>query len=448
MLARSAILLLVVFVLLSIGAWHYAKQAANYSYDRLLRSASLSMLEGVHVNGTNVDIDIPYAAFEMMQLSSEDKVFYRIQGPQENFITGYEDFPLPSQSLDKERTKFYNANYLSEPIRVVMQRKWLSEPEVSGWVSVYLGQTLNARDQMRNDILMRSFVTLLGIMLLVLFVLWWAINRALEPLNTISKSLFTQTSFSETPLEKTAIQEVAPLVDAINEYQSRLASNLDAMKTFIADASHQIRTVQSATQAQLDIASQSQDLNQLPAHLARIRGEHLRLTRLTNQLLSHAMVVHRGDTRVFENLDIESLVKQLLTEFVRDYAHTEVEFSYHCEEALGVIKGDKIALKEAFRNLLENAIVYGPAQNQIDVILVRQGEYVNVMIDDQGPGIPQALRVQAMQRFKRLTSNREGSGLGLAIVNSVVESHDGLFFLEDSPLGGLRARIQLRVGEN
>ncbi|MBJ7554813.1 sensor histidine kinase [Marinomonas spartinae] len=448
MLVRSALLLLVVFVLLSIGAWHYAKQAANYSYDRLLRSASLSMLEGVHVTGANVDIDIPYASFEMMQLSSEDKVFYRVQGPQGNFITGYENFPLPNQSLGKERTLFYDANYLSEHIRVVMQRKWLSEPEVSGWVSVYLGQTLNARDQMRNDILVRSLATLLGIMLLVLFVLWWSINRALEPLSTISKSLFTQTSFSETPLDKTSIQEVAPLVDAINEYQTRLASNLDGMKTFIADASHQIRTVQSATQAQLDIASQSQDLSQLPAHLGRIREEHLRLTRLTNQLLSHAMVVHRGDTRIVEDVNMESLVKQLLTECVRDYAHTEIEFSYHCDGRIGSVQGDWIALKEAFRNLLENSLVYGPAKNQIDVSLTQEAGHVNVIIDDQGPGIPQAQREQAVQRFKRLTTRKEGSGLGLAIVSSVVESHEGRFFLEDSPLGGLRARVQLRVGES
>lgn len=448
MLARTALLLFVIFVLLNIGAWHYAKQAANYSYDRLLKSASLSMLEGVHVTGSRVDIDIPYAAFEMMQLAPDDKVFYRIQGPNGEFITGYQDLPLPKKIEPKSTTDFYNTTYLSEKVRVVVQRKWLSESGVSGWVSVALAQTLKARNEMRNDILYRSFLTLLGLLLLVLLVLWWAINRALEPLNAISQTLLAQPSLSATPLNATKIEEVAPLVNGINEYQARLSANLNTMKVFIADASHQIRTVQSATQAQLDIASQSQNIYELPDHLNKIREEHLRLTRLTNQLLSHAMVVHRGDTKSIGKVDLESLVKHLLTESVRDHAHRQIEFSYDCQSDIPPIVGDGISLKEALRNLLENAIHYGPENNQIDVSLQRQGACIDIVIDDSGPGIPKALRDQAKQRFQRLTKEKSGSGLGLAIVNSVVSAHGGHFLLEESPAGGLRVRIRLSLGDS
>ncbi|MGB3383368.1 MAG: sensor histidine kinase [Marinomonas sp.] len=448
MFARTVLLLFAVFIMLNIGAWHYAKQAANYSYDRLLKSASLSMLEGVHVAGKNTDIDIPYAAFEMMQLTNEDKVFYRVQGPSGGFITGYKGLPLPKRLEGQATTKFYDTTYLSEKIRVVLQRKRLSEADVSGWVSVALGQTLRARYEMRNDIFYRSFFTLLGTMLLVLAVLWWAINRALEPLSLISKNLLSQTSLSGAPLEKTAIEEVAPLVNGINEYQSRLMANLDAMKVFIADASHQIRTVQSATQAQLDIASQSKDVNELPAHLDRIREEHRRLTRLTNQLLAHAMVVHRGDTQTVGRVNLEALVKQLLTEIVRDNVHRRIEFSYDCPDPIPIIAGDGISLKEALRNVFENAIYYGPEENQIDIRLRQTELFIDVIVDDSGPGIPNQFRRQVMQRFQRLATNKEGSGLGLAIVSSVVAAHRGTLFLEDSPAGGLRVRIRLNVGES
>lgn len=447
MFARTVLLLFAVFIMLNIGAWHYAKQAANYSYDRLLKSASLSMLEGVHVAGKSTDIDIPYAAFEMMQLTHEDKVFYRVQGPLSDFITGYEGLPLPKRLEGQATTKFYDTTYLSENIRVVLQRKRLSEADVSGWVSVALGQTLRARNEMRNDIFYRSFFTLLGTMLLVLTVLWWAINRALEPLSLISKNLLSQTSLSGVPLEKTAIEEVAPLVNGINEYQSRLMTNLDAMKVFIADASHQIRTVQSATQAQLDIASQSKNVNELPAHLDRIRAEHRRLTRLTNQLLAHAMVVHRGDTQALGYVDLEVLAKQLLTEIVRDNVHRHIEFSYDCQDPIPVIAGDGISLKEALRNVLENAIYYGPEENQIDIRLRQTELFIDVIVDDSGPGIPNQFRSQVMQRFQRLATSKEGSGLGLAIVSSVVAAHRGILSLEDSPTGGLRVRIRLNVGE-
>jgi len=447
MLVRSAFLLLLIFFILSLGVWHYARQSANYSYDRLLNSASLSIMEGLHVYDNQVDLDLPYAAFEMMQLADQDKVFYQALGTQGELITGYADMPLPEKSQNEDPIVFYNAHYLSEDIRVVLRHKRLSEPALSGWVTVVLGQTLRARQDMMNDILYRSFAVLFGIMACVMIVLWVAINRALEPLSSISKTLSSHSPLSAEPIKSTPIQEVSPLVKAINDYQAQLLANLASMKRFIADASHQIRTAQSATQAQLDIASQSQNINELPEYLSKIRKEHVHLTRLTNQLLTHAMVVHRGDTKLVEEMNIEIIMKQLLTECVRDNAHKSVDFSYRCEQALPLIMGDPISLREAIRNLLDNALSYGPEQNQIEITLQSYKNGLDIIIDDAGPGIEPELREKAMVRFQRLSSDLNGSGLGLSIVTSVVESQGGSFFLENSPLGGLRARIRLNLEE-
>ncbi|PYF80366.1 two-component system sensor histidine kinase TctE [Marinomonas alcarazii] len=443
MLGRSAFLLLSIFLILSLGVWHYARQSANYSYDRLLNSASLSIMEGLHVYDKQVDLDLPYAAFEMMQLANEDKVFYQALGTQGELITGYPDMPLPAKMSVESPISFYNGHYLSEDVRVVIRHKRISEPSVSGWVTVVLAQTLRARHEMMIDILYRSFAVLFGIMACVMIVLWVAINRALEPLSSISKSLASHSLVSAEPIQTTPIQEVSPLVSAINDYQAQLLSNLALMKRFIADASHQIRTAQSATQAQLDIASQSQNLADLPEHLSKIRTEHDRLTRLTNQLLTHAMVVHRGDAGVIEKLDVESVVKQLLTECVRDNAHRTIDFSYQCELPLPLFMGDSISLREAIRNLLDNALYYGPEHNQIEILLQTDSSGIDIIIDDAGSGIPLELREKALERFQRLANDLSGSGLGLSIVTSVAEAHGGQFFLEDSPLGGLRARIHL-----
>ncbi|WP_417528734.1 sensor histidine kinase [Marinomonas shanghaiensis] len=443
MLGRSALLLLSIFFILSLGVWHYARQSANYSYDRLLNSASLSIMEGLHVYDKQVDLDLPYAAFEMMQLADEDKVFYQALGTKGELITGYPDMPLPSKFNEESAIAFYNARYLSEEVRVVIRHKRLSEPAVSGWVTVVLAQTLRARHKMMNDILYRSFAVLFGIMACVMIVLWVAINRALEPLSSISKSLASHSLLSAEPIQTTPIQEVSPLVSAINDYQAQLLSNLAVMKRFIADASHQIRTAQSATQAQLDIASQSQNLADLPEHLNKIRKEHERLTRLTNQLLTHAMVVHRSDTVANEQMDIEAVMKQLLTECVRDNAHRQIDFSYQCEQTLPLFMGDSISLREAVRNLLDNAVYYGPEQNLIEIRLQADLSGIDIMIDDAGPGIPIGLREKALERFQRLDNGLSGSGLGLSIVASVAQAHGGDFFLEDSPFGGLRARVHL-----
>lgn len=445
LLSRTALLLLVVLLLLSLGAWHYARQAADYSYDRLLNSASLSIMEGLFVRNGRVDLDLPYAALEMMQLAPDDKVFYQVQDSQGERITGYEDLPPPETFEPSETPFFYNARYLGEPVRFVIQSKRLTEPVVSGWVRVTLGHTLNARRELMVDILYKALLALMGLILLALAALWFGINRSLDPLSLISQTLQHRSAGDTQPLAKTPIQEVSPLVDAINSYHRRLLDNLDAMKMFIADASHQIRTGQSATQAQLDIASQTNDPATLPRRLDTIRQQHLQLTRLTNQLLAHAMVVHRSDTQSLELIDIDALLKQLLTECVRDHAHRAIEFAYHCDLRQSSIPADSVSLREAVRNLLDNAVRYGPDDNHIVLRLeTAENRGLEIIVDDRGPGIPPHLRRQALQRFSCLAKG--GSGLGLSIVQSVADAHGGALFLENSPLGGLRVRLNLPGG--
>jgi two-component system sensor histidine kinase TctE len=444
LLSRTAILLLTVLLVLSVGVWHYARQAADYSYDRLLNSASLSIIEGVYVRNGQPDLDLPYAAMEMMQLAPSDKVFYRVTDQAGALVTGYPDLPQPARFEPSHEPHFYNGDYNGEALRLVMQSKRLTEAGASGWVHVTLAQTRNARQELLADMLYKALLTLIGIMLLTLAIVWLGINRALQPLNLISRTLQLRAPDDKRRLSATPIQEIAPLVEAINGYQQKLLHNLDTMKIFIADASHQIRTALSATQAQLDIATQVADPATLPRRLEKIRQEHVRLTRLTNQLLAHAMVVHRGDTQNLEPVDIDALLKQVLTECVRDHAHLDIEFGYHCSCSTRVIAADQVSLREAIRNLLDNAVRYGPDNNQISLTLApAPNAGLDIIVDDSGPGIPPHLRRQALQRFSRLSPAKEGSGLGLAIVQAVMQAQGGELLIESSPANGLRVRLRL-----
>jgi two-component system sensor histidine kinase TctE len=120
-----------------------------------------------------------------------------------------------------------------------------------------------------------------------------------------------------------------------------------------------------------------------------------------------------------------------------------IDFSYQCEQKLSLFMGDAISLREAVRNLLDNAVYYGSEQNQIEICLKMDSYGIDIIIDDAGPSIPIELREKALERFQRLENGLSGSGLGLSIVTSVAEAHGGEFYLEDSPLGGLRARLRL-----
>ncbi len=104
------------------------------------------------------------------------------------------------------------------------------------------------------------------------------------------------------------------------------------------------------------------------------------------------------------------------------------------------------ALKRCFTNLVDNALRHG---DHLAVTLSRDGDTVEITIDDDGPGIPEEEREEVFKAFYRLDASRNletgGVGLGLTIARDVVRSHGGDIVLEDAPMGGLRALVRLPV---
>ena len=106
------------------------------------------------------------------------------------------------------------------------------------------------------------------------------------------------------------------------------------------------------------------------------------------------------------------------------------------------IQGDEIALLEAIRNLLDNAIKYGPPDDFVQVT-VKAGPAPEIAIADHGPGIPRKDRDLVFERFRRGAVDPQslGSGLGLSIVRQVMLTHRGRVRLEDNEPQGLVVRL-------
>jgi two-component system osmolarity sensor histidine kinase EnvZ len=104
------------------------------------------------------------------------------------------------------------------------------------------------------------------------------------------------------------------------------------------------------------------------------------------------------------------------------------------------------ALKRCVTNLIDNALKYG---QHARIALERNPKFVEMNVDDDGPGIPEARREEAFRPFHRLDEGRNlqigGVGLGLAIARDIARAHGGDLVLSDSPLGGLRATLRLPV---
>jgi len=101
-------------------------------------------------------------------------------------------------------------------------------------------------------------------------------------------------------------------------------------------------------------------------------------------------------------------------------------------------------IRRAIDNLIGNAICFG---TRTEVSIERDEEQIQIIIDDNGPGIPKEHRISVLRPFVQLNpeQNTSGAGLGLSIANDAALAHGGLLLLGDAPLGGLRARLQLPV---
>jgi signal transduction histidine kinase len=107
--------------------------------------------------------------------------------------------------------------------------------------------------------------------------------------------------------------------------------------------------------------------------------------------------------------------------------------------------GNRQMIGRAVANLIDNALKYGAGGGSLGLSASDHGDSVEIVVSDQGPGIPQHLREDAVRKYRRLEEARttEGSGLGLAMARAVARLHGGDIMLEDND-PGLRVRLLLR----
>lgn len=438
MAAGFSVLLLIISWLL----WTYARTAADRTYDLLLAGATLSVLERVTFDAHGPTVDLPQTAMDILSLAPEDRITYRIFSPEHGEITGTPDLPLPDQALSTDM-QFYTAD-LTEPYRFAVQGRQLTSPSGRDWVFVQVGQTLRARKEQQMSLFLYGIGWLAVVSLLGLLFVWLAIRASLHPLRAIEAALASRSANDLSPLSGTPPQEVSGLFEAINTFIAQLARSRMLSERFIADVAHQTRTALSALRGQLDMGRDAETDGALRNRLIRAGRQTDATIHMTNQLLANAMVSHRSESNRLTPLDLRPLVRATLADLLRERRMRDVSLSFDDTtdgDAATLINGDEVSIREALRNLIDNAVRHGGASNTIAVRLSHEGAHMVLVVSDAGPGIAPDLRAAATERFRSLVPETAGSGLGLAIVRQVIEGHDGKMQLGTSRLGGLRVAL-------
>ena len=160
-------LLAVFAVALLFAARDYGQRAANRSYDHLLVSSALSIADSVALVDGQWQVDLPYAALDLLAMAPEDRVFYRVSDARDQTVTGYADLPLPPHA-PSDRPQLFDALYSGEQVRFVVVSRRVSSPSAQGEVRVQVGQTRRAREALAQDMVTRALLAIAVLSLLSL----------------------------------------------------------------------------------------------------------------------------------------------------------------------------------------------------------------------------------------------------------------------------------------
>ncbi|MEJ3653433.1 HAMP domain-containing sensor histidine kinase [Actinomycetes bacterium KLBMP 9759] len=224
----------------------------------------------------------------------------------------------------------------------------------------------------------------------------------------------------------------------LNHVDDALATRMrrdQRMRRFVTDASHELRTPLAVIHGYAELTRQESD--QLPDMteyaLSRIESETKRLSTLVGDLLLLARIDEGQDVHV-EEVDLAEVAVAAVHDAQASAAGHLLGVSV--PDSPAAVVGDPVRLHQVVLNLLTNAGQHTPAGTQVGCTVRHTGERVELVVSDDGPGIPEDLMPVLFQRFAHGSSPGHRSfGLGLAIVASIVDAHGGTIDVDSSPAG-------------
>ncbi len=412
--------LLAIAVLLGLAGATLIADVVRRTNDRVLGGALGAIAETVEVERGEVTLDLPAAAFGMLENSERDNVYYRV-AVGGRLLTGYADLPAPAVgTVEIDTPGFRFATYRGQKIRIAEVRRAL--PRIEEPVIVQVAETLDGRASLQRRLMIALLVgeiVLVGMaMLLIRPALAWSL-RPLARLRSAVEARDTRATPDLSPLQAGLLPaELRPLSDAFDHLLARLDTATAGVRRFTADASHQMRTPLAVLKVQVALARRG-DVRAL----GEIADAADRLERLVTQLLALARAEEAGTSPPVERVDLREVAIAAINRRIHDAIEAGVEVQLDAPDADVIIAGHRTLLFEIVSNLLDNAIRYIGTGSSITVTIVGGEASASIAVADDGPGIGDGDLRRLGERFLRLSTSagQEGSGLGLAIVRSAAQ---------------------------
>lgn len=290
-----------------------------------------------------------------------------------------------------------------------------------------------ASDSRRFDLTLLATLGLLAAALAASALL--QVRYGLVPLRRLRRALGDVRVGEKEHVEGAFPDEVAPLARELNLV-------LDANREIVMRARAQVGNLAHALKTPLSVLINEAGSEEAPL-AEKVREQSAIMRDQVQYYLDRARAAARAAT-IGNITDIEPVIAAFIRAFSKIYRDKGLEFTAEFTTALR-FRGEKQDLEELVGNLMDNAGKWATSRVTVSVERDLEAETprLRLLVDDDGPGLSEEARKEATKRGRRLDETKPGSGLGLSIVVELASLYGGSFVLEDSPLGGLRARLEL-----
>ena len=282
---------------------------------------------------------------------------------------------------------------------------------------------------------------------LLALLVWWLTGRVLRPVEAIRSevAVIEGSKLDRRVPVPTSNDEIARLARTMNAMLDRIEGSSIRQQSFIADASHELRSPLTRIRAQLEVARAHPTTDDPSATYSSLLADAIELQQLIDDLLLAARSDAEATAPSGTAVDLDDLVL-VEARRLRDRGRVQVDTS---RVSAARVTGDASQLARVIRNLADNAELHAA---MVVVFEAREtGDSSEVVVADDGLGIPDEHRAVVFERFARLdearSRDRGGSGLGLAIAQEIVDRHRGSIAITASDTGGARFVVTLPRAE-
>lgn len=341
------------------------------------------------------------------------------------------DIVLPPPAGATSEPFFWNGQGPNGPIRGVRQAILLEDD--SAWVVTAADSlaALAAEQQQIRQSLLAAF-SLVGLLMIVGAI--FQTSAVVRPLRKLQQDVARRWDAEEKLVPGDYPDEVSPLVTDINTLLERNRETIDRARRQAADMAHALKTPSAILRNELDaMAMDGLEVTQAADAMDRIDAQLLRsLARI--RAANTAATLH-AQTDLGNSVDRMTRLFRTMPETAEKTLAIEVEPDLK-------VPMDVQDLEEVLGNLMENALAW--SKQNVRVRCRRSDHDIQIDIEDDGPGIPEGDRREALRSGGRLDTSAPGTGLGLAIAADLLQSYGGTLNLDQSEdLGGLRVAITL-----